>query len=55
LFGNIECKKKKMKVGRNIIRFFFQLLKNPYKIKRLTGGINIPETNNKYVYHEFVM
>ncbi len=49
LFGNTEWNTKNTMVGKKIIRYFFHLnvLKNPKRMKKLTGGIRIPRTSNR--------
>jgi hypothetical protein len=42
LFGKYEWKTKKINTGKNSIRYFFQVRKNPKKRKKLTGGISMP-------------
>ena len=54
LLGNIEWNKMNKNVGKNNIKCFFQLLKNPKIKKRLIGGTSIPPIYKEYEYHLLV-
>jgi hypothetical protein len=47
LFGKYEWKMKKIATGTKISRYFFQVLRNPKKSIRLTGGISNPKSAKK--------